>query len=62
MHRLHQITRGGGPKPPSRERAAATSEAMKEAPTKRGREEAERMGNALAYHKKKESVYKWRLL
>ncbi len=59
MHRLHQITRGGGgPKPPSLERAAATEKAMKEAHTKRGREEAERMGNALAHHKKKESVYK----
>ena len=59
MHRLHQITRGGGEqKPPSLERAAATEKAMKEAPTKRAREEAERMGDALAHHKKKESVYK----
>jgi hypothetical protein len=31
---------------------------MKDAPTKRAKEEAERMGNALAYHKKKEAVYK----
>ena len=59
MHRLHQITRGGGgPKAPSRERAAATEKAMREATTKRGREEAERMGDALAHHKKKEAVYK----
>ena len=46
----------GGPTPPSGERPAATVKVMKEALTKRAREEAERMGNALAHHKKKEDV------
>ena len=58
MHRIHMIPRGGQGPPPTIARAAATEKAMKEAPTKRAREEAERMGNALAYHKKKEAVYK----
>jgi hypothetical protein len=59
MHRIHLIPRGGqGQKPPTMTRAAATEKAMKDAPTKRAKEEAERMGSALAYHKKKEAVYK----
>ncbi len=59
MHRIHLIPRGGqGQKPPTLTRAAATEKAMKDAPHKRASEEAERMGNALAYHKKKEAVYK----
>ena len=37
------------------ERSAATQKAVEKAPTKRGKEEAERMGNALAHHKKKET-------
>mgnify|MGYP002811297193 FL=1 len=56
MHRMHRtIKRKGGPMPPSGERAAATAKAVKEAMTKRGREEAERMGDALAHHKKKQT-------
>ncbi len=59
MHLIHQIPRGGqGQKPPTLTRAAATEKSMKDAPNKRAMEEAERMGNALAYHKKKEAVYK----
>ena len=50
MYRLHRpIKRVGGPTPPSGERPAATAKAMKEALTKRAREEAERMGNALVH-------------
>ena len=57
MYRMHRpIKMVGGPTPPSGERAAATMKAMKEAPTKRAREEAERMGIALAHHKKKQDV------
>ena len=56
MHRMHRtIRRKGGPMPPSGEPAAATARAIKEAMTKRGKEEAERMGDALAYHKKKQT-------
>ncbi len=43
--------------PPSGEHAAATVKAMEGARTRRGREEAERMGDALAHHKKKETPY-----
>ena len=54
MHRVHRtIKQKGGPVPSSGERAAATAKAVKEAMTKRGKEEAERMGDALAHHKKK---------
>ena len=53
MHR--PIKQKGGPAPPSGERAAATAKAVKEAMTKRGKEEAERMGDALAHHKKKQT-------
>jgi hypothetical protein len=57
MHRLHQIYQAhGGPKPPTFERAAVTVKAAEKAPTRRGKEEAERMGDALAHHKKKETV------
>ncbi len=57
MYRLHRpIKMVGGPTPPSGERPAATAKAMKDALTKRAREEAERMGNALVHHKKKEDV------
>jgi hypothetical protein len=57
MYRMHRpIKSAGGPTPPSGERAAATAKAVKEALTKRAREEAERMGNALAHHKKKQDV------
>ena len=57
MYRLHQnYQTHGGPKPPVLERSAATQKAIEKAPTKRGKEEAERMGDALAYHKKKETV------
>ena len=56
MHRMHRtIKRKGGPVPPSGERAAATAKAVKEAMTKKGKEQAERMGDALAYHKKKQT-------
>ena len=56
MHRMHRpIKRKGGPKPPSGERAAATAKAVQEARTRWGREEAMRMGNALAHHKKKDT-------
>jgi hypothetical protein len=56
MFRLHQSHQArGGPTPPTLERNAATQKAVEKAPTKRGKEEAERMGDALAYHKKKET-------
>jgi hypothetical protein len=56
MYRLHQSYQAhGGPKPPVLERSAATQKAVKEAPTKRSKEEAERMGDTLAHHKKKET-------
>ena len=56
MHRMHRtIRRKGGPMPPSGERAAATAKEIKEAMTKRGKEESERMGDALAHHKKKQT-------
>ncbi len=42
--------------PPHGERAAATQKAAKEAPHRKGKEEAHRMGDALAYAKKKETV------
>ena len=49
MYRRHQTTIGGGPRPPSRERAAVTQKAMKPPPapvewhpvTQKLREEAE---------------------
>ena len=57
MHRLHiMIPRVGGPMPPSGERAAATQKAATEAPHRKGKEEAHRMGDALAYAKKKDTV------
>jgi hypothetical protein len=57
MFRLHQSYQAqGGPKPPALERSAVTQKAVEKAPTRRGKEEAERMGDALAHHKKKETV------
>ena len=57
MHRLHILgPRVGGPMPPEGERAAATQKAAKEAPHRKGQEEAHRMGDALAYAKKKETL------
>ncbi len=50
------IPRVGGPMPPSGERAAATQKAATEAPHRKGKEEAHRMGDALAYAKKKDTV------
>ena len=56
MHRLHIVVPSvGGPMAPSGERAAATEKAAREAPNRKGREEAHRMGDALAHAKKKES-------
>ncbi len=56
MHRLHiSIPNVGGPMPPQGERAAITQKASKEAPHRKGQEEAHRMGDALAHAKKKES-------
>ncbi len=42
--------------PPSGERAAITQKMAKEAPHRKGQEEAHRMGDALAYAKKKETL------
>ncbi len=42
--------------PPSGERAAITMKLAKEAPHRKGTEEVHRMGDALAYAKKKETV------
>ncbi len=42
--------------PPSGERAVATEKAAREAPNRKGREEAHRMGDALAHAKKKETL------
>jgi hypothetical protein len=56
MFRLHQTHQSrGGPRPPVLERSAATQKAVEKAPTRRAKEEAERMGDTLAYHKKKET-------
>ncbi len=56
MHR-HRITPAvGGPMPPSGDRAAITEKKAKEAPNRKGQEEAHRMGDALAYAKKKETL------
>jgi hypothetical protein len=56
MHRLHiAIPNVGGPMPPPGERAAITQKVAKEAPGRRGQEEAHRMGDALAHAKKKET-------
>ncbi len=57
MHRLHIVVPNvGGPMPPSGERAAITQKMAKEAPHRKGQEEAHRMGDALAYAKKKETL------
>ena len=57
MHRLHILVPGvAGPMPPQGERAAATQKAAAEAPHRKGKEEAHRMGDALAYAKKKETL------
>ncbi len=57
MHRLHIVVPTvGGPMPPSGERAAITQKMAKEAPHRKGQEEAHRMGDALAYAKKKETL------
>jgi hypothetical protein len=57
MFRLHRNYQAhAGPTPPSIERHAASQKAIEKAPSMRGKEEAERMGDALAYHKKKETV------
>ncbi len=57
MHRLHiTIPNVGGPMPPPGDRAAVTQKAAKEAPNRRAQEEAHRMGDALAYAKKKETL------
>ncbi len=58
MHRLHQVIHNtGGAKPPSGEYTAATEKAVKEAPTKRAREEGERRGREC---KQGEGGSKWR--
>ena len=57
MHRLHIITANvGGPMPPQGDRDAVTQKAVKEATSRKGQEEAHRMGDALAYAKKKETL------
>ena len=57
MHRLHiVIPHVGGPMPATSERAAITQKLATEAPHRKGREEVHRMGDALAYAKKKETV------
>ena len=57
MHRLHtSIPNVGGPMPPQGERAAVTQKAAKEAPNRKGQEEAHRMGDALSYAKKNETL------
>mgnify|MGYP000178901465 CR=1 FL=1 len=57
MHRLHRtITNVGGPMPPQGERPAITQKMAKEAPNRKAQEEAHRMGDALAYAKKKETL------
>ena len=57
MHRLHIVVPNvGGPMPPSGERADITQKMAKEAPHRKGQEEAHRMGDALAYAKKKETL------
>jgi hypothetical protein len=56
MHRLHTVIASTrGPMPPSGERAAITQKAAKEATSRKGQEEAHRMGDALAHAKKKET-------
>ena len=55
MHRLHIVAPNtGGPMPPSGVRAAITQKAAKEAPHRKGQEEAHRMGDALAHAKHKD--------
>jgi hypothetical protein len=58
MHRLNFKTPSApsGTMPPPGERAAATQKAARDAPNKRAQEEAHRMGDALAYAKKKETL------
>ena len=57
MHRLHTMQPSvGGPMPPQGERAAITQKMAKEAPHRKGQEETYRMGDALAYAKKKETL------
>jgi hypothetical protein len=57
MHRLHIVVPSvGGPMPPNGERATITQKMAKEAPHRKGQEEAHRMGDALAYAKKKETL------
>ncbi len=56
MHRLHIVVpHVGGPMPATGERAAITQKLAKEAPHRKGQEEVHRMGDALAYAKKKET-------
>ena len=58
MHRLHTTppaTKVNGPMPPTGERAAITQKLAKEAPHRKGQEEAHRMGDALAHAKHKET-------
>ncbi len=57
MHLLHtSIPSVRGPMPPQGERDTITQKAAKEAPHRNGQEEAHRMGDALAYAKKKETL------
>ena len=57
MHRLHikEPTKFVNTLPPQGERAAITQKHAKEAVTKRARDEAHRMGDALAHAKKNET-------
>jgi hypothetical protein len=54
LHRNYQVH--AGPTPPPFERHAVTQKAIEKAPTMRAKEEAQRMGDALAHHQKKETV------
>ncbi len=57
MHRLHTTpVYKDIVMPPSGERSAVTQKLAKEAPHRKGQEEVHRMGDALAYAKKKETV------
>jgi hypothetical protein len=57
MFRLHKYHKPrAGPRAPAIERPAEIQKVLEKAPTKKKYEEAERMGDALEHHKKKEAV------
>jgi hypothetical protein len=57
MFRLHKYHKPrAGPRAPALERPAEIQKVLEKAPTKKKHEEAERMGDALEYHRKKDVV------